>query len=238
MFSSAGALPSLLLSSRRAYLSLPPAILSSFNKASFLTLPSALSPSITVRFSIPPDETAIQEFCSYQARSGRCEQIFFFSHHAELRLQLNLQALECAPQVIDLCLGHLNGLCTYGHLFGQACRLERDTKTQLCRRSLDYYLSYFHKRLCLITGQTLEGVNPVICNVWDIMTLFMGKSFHLLIKPGLLVATMFVSDGFILGADLFQDFVEVLLGRSIHLHVDCASKLRPQCCQLLNNQEE
>lgn len=67
------------------------------------------------------------------------------------------------------------------------------------------------------------------------MILFMGKSFHLLIKPGLLVATMFISDGFVLGADLIQDFVEVLLRCSINLHIDCASKLRPQCCQLLNN---
>lgn len=68
--------------------------------------------------------------------------------------------------------------------------------------------------------------------------LFMEKSFHLLIKPCLLVATMSVSDGFVLGADLLQDFVEVLLGCSIHLHIDCASKLRPQCCQLLDNQEK
>lgn len=47
-----------------------------------------------------------------------------------------------------------------------------------------------------------------------------------------------VSDGFILGADLFQDFVEVLLGCGIDLHIDCASKLRAQCCQLLNNGKE
>lgn len=75
----------------------------------------------------------------------------------------------------------------------------------------------------------------MICNVWDIVPLFMGKSFHLLIKPGLLVATMFVSDAFVLGTDVLQDFVEVLLGCGINLHIDCASKLRAQCCQLLNN---
>lgn len=40
----------------------------------------------------------------------------FFSHHAELRLQLNLQALQCAPQVTDLCLGRLDCLCADGHL--------------------------------------------------------------------------------------------------------------------------
>lgn len=65
--------------------------------------------------------------------------------------------------------------------------------------------------------------------------LFMGKSYYLLIKPGLLVATIFVSEGFILGADLLQNFVEVLLGCGINLHIDCASKLRAQRCQLLNN---
>lgn len=66
----------------------------------------------------------------------------------------------------------------------------------------------------------------------------MGKSFYPLIKPGLLVATMFVSDGFVLGADLLQDFVEIYLGCSIHLHIDCASKLRAQRCQFLHNQGE
>ncbi len=68
--------------------------------------------------------------------------------------------------------------------------------------------------------------------------LFMGKSFYPFIKPGLLVATMFVSDGFVLGTDLLQNFVEICLGCSIHLHVDCASKLRAQCCQFLHNQGE
>lgn len=68
------------------------------------------------------------------------------------------------------------------------------------------------------------------------MCLFTGKSFHLLSKPGLLVTAMFVSDAFILGADLIQDFVEVLMGCGIHLHIDCASKLRAHSCQLLNNQ--
>ena len=29
-------------------------------------------------------------------------------HHAELRLQFDLQALQCAPQVIDLSLGRLD----------------------------------------------------------------------------------------------------------------------------------
>lgn len=108
-------------------------------------------------------------------------------------------------------------------------------KNKVTVRHLGDYPSYFHRRLCLITGYTTEGVNPVICDVWDIVSLFMRKSFHLLIKPGLLVATMFVSDAFVLGADLLQDFVEVLLGCCINLHIDCASKLRAQCCQLLNN---
>lgn len=49
---------------------------------------------------------------------------------------------------------------------------------------------------------------------------------------------MFVSDGFVLGTDLFQDSVQVLLGCGIYLHVDCASELRAQCCQLLKNQGE
>lgn len=70
------------------------------------------------------------------------------------------------------------------------------------------------------------------------MLLFTRKSSHPIIKPGLLVATMFVSNGFVLGTDLIQDFVEVLMGCSINLHVDCASKLRAQCLQLLNNRGE
>lgn len=77
----------------------------------------------------------------------------------------------------------------------------------------------------------------MICDLWDIVALFMGKSFYLLSKPGLLVTTMFISDALVLGADLLQDFVEVLLGRGVDLHIDCASKLRAQCCQLLNNKE-
>lgn len=68
--------------------------------------------------------------------------------------------------------------------------------------------------------------------------MFMETYSHLVIKPGLLVATMFVSDGFVLGTDLFQDSVQVLLGCGIYLHVDCASELRAQCCQLLKNQGE
>lgn len=48
----------------------------------------------------------------------------FFPHHAELRLQLDLQALERAPQVADLCLGRLDGLSANGYFFCQDCRLE------------------------------------------------------------------------------------------------------------------
>lgn len=58
--------------------------------------------------------------------------------------------------------------------------------------------------------------------MWDMVPVY------LLGKPSLLVTTMFVSDGFVLGADLLQDFVEVLLGCSIHLHIDIACKLRAQ----------
>lgn len=49
--------------------------LRSFNEAS---LPFALLPSISVCFFISPDKTAIRGFCSYKARSVRCEQMFFF----------------------------------------------------------------------------------------------------------------------------------------------------------------
>ena len=50
--------------------------LHSYNEAS---LPFALLPSISVCFFISPDKTAIWGFCSYKARSVRCEQMFFFS---------------------------------------------------------------------------------------------------------------------------------------------------------------
>lgn len=49
--------------------------------------------------------------------------------------------------------------------------------------------------------------------------------FHLVIEPGLLFAAMLVCDGFVLGADLLQHSVEVLLGRGVHLHIDGASEL-------------
>lgn len=60
--------------------------------------------------------------------------------------------------------------------------------------------------------------------------------WYLVIKPGLVFAAMFISDGFVLGTDLLHDFVEVLLRCSINLHVDCAGKLRAQSGQLLNIQ--
>lgn len=70
-----------------------------------------------------------------------------------------------------------------------------------------------------------KGVNPVIC-LWE-------KNIYLLIKPGLVLATMFISNSFILGTNILHNFVEVLLGCGINLHVDCATKLRAQGCQLL-----
>ena len=68
----------------------------------------------------------------------------------------------------------------------------------------------------------------------------MGCNGHvyLLSKPGLLLAAVFVADVFVLGADFFQGFVEVLLGFGVHLHVDGACNLRAQCCQLLKDREQ
>lgn len=59
--------------------------------------------------------------------------------------------------------------------------------------------------------------------------------FHLVIEPGFLIAAVLVCDGFVLGADLLQHSVEVLLGRGVHLHVDGASELRAQHRQLLHS---
>lgn len=61
--------------------------------------------------------------------------------------------------------------------------------------------------------------------------------FHLVIEPGLLIAAVLVCDGFVLGADVLQHSVEVLLGRGVHLHVDSAGELRAQSRQLLHGRE-
>lgn len=45
-------------------------------------------------------------------------------YHAELGLQLNFQALECASQFCDFSLAGLDHLCAGGHLFVQLCALE------------------------------------------------------------------------------------------------------------------
>ena len=52
-------------------------------------------------------------------------------HHTELGLQLDLQALQCASQVVDLCLGRLDDLCADGHLLGQHSGLGEGTGQRL-----------------------------------------------------------------------------------------------------------
>lgn len=56
---------------------------------------------------------------------------------------------------------------------------------------------------------------------------------HLVIKPSLLVSAVFVCDGLVLSADLLHNLVQVLLRRSIYLHVHVSRQLRSQSCQFL-----
>lgn len=88
--------------------SLPPSILPSFLKD---CLPFPSSPSLLA-------------LCSGRSGDfGHIRKDFKTNvclYHAELGLQLDLQALECAPQVIDLCLGCLDYFCANGHLFAES----------------------------------------------------------------------------------------------------------------------
>lgn len=56
---------------------------------------------------------------------------------------------------------------------------------------------------------------------------------HFVIEPGLLVSAVFICDGLVLGTDLLQNFVQVLLRRSVYLHVHVSTQLRSQSCQFL-----
>lgn len=56
---------------------------------------------------------------------------------------------------------------------------------------------------------------------------------HFVIEPSLLVSAVFICDGLVLGTDLLHNLVQVLLRRSIYLHVHVSGQLRSQSCQFL-----
>ncbi|KAK0150735.1 Stromal membrane-associated protein 1 [Merluccius polli] len=60
-------------------------------------------------------------------------------------------------------------------------------------------------------------------------------SHYLVVEPGLLVAAVLVCDAFILGADLIQHLVQVLLGCGINLDVHRAGELRAHGGQVLTS---